>query len=118
MTLQEHVHPSARTVTDEFPAYTRAVAGFAGHEHVKHGAGHEVNECGFHANTVESYFPFLKRGVYGTFPHISKKHLHYCCDEFSFRWGDRNVNDRERCEQAIRGIEHKRLPYNGLVRRP
>ena len=113
--LQENVHPSARIVTDELGSYPSAAAGFAGHEHVKHSAGQYVNECGLHTNTVESYFALFKRGVYGTFHHVSKKHLRRYCDEFSFRWNGRKVSDRERCENAIRGIDHKSLPYRGLV---
>lgn len=60
-------------------------------------------------NTAESYFALLKRGVHGTFHHISKQHLFRYCDEFSFRWNFRNVNDGERTTQAIQGIEGKRL---------
>ncbi|MCH8151466.1 MAG: IS1595 family transposase [Planctomycetes bacterium] len=111
--MQNNVHPSARIITDELPAYRRAVAGFAGHERVKHSAGEYVNDAGFHTNTVESYFALLKRGVYGTFHHVSKRHLHRYCDEFSFRWNGRKLTDRERCDAAIRGIEGKRLKYHG-----
>ncbi len=113
--LQENVHPSARVVSDELNVYPSAAAGFAGHEHVKHSAGQHVNECGFHTNTVESYFALLKRGVYGTFHHVSKKHLSRYCDEFSFRWNGRKIGNGERRDRAIRGIEHKSLPYRGLV---
>jgi transposase-like protein len=74
-----------------------------------------VNECGFHTNTVESYFALLKRRVYGTFRHVSKKHLGQYCDEFSFRWNVRKLKDRERCEKAIKGIEGKRLQYQSIV---
>jgi transposase-like protein len=55
-----------------------------GHKPVKHTAGEYVNGD-ISTNTVESYFALLKRGVHGTFHHISKKHLKKYCDEFSFR---------------------------------
>ncbi len=113
--LQENVHPSARIVTDQLGSYPMAAAGFAGHEHVKHSAGQCVNECGFHTNTVEFNFAQLKCGVYGTVHHASREHLGRYCDEFSFRWNGRRVSDRERCERAIRGIDHKSVPYRGLV---
>ncbi|MCH8152553.1 MAG: transposase [Planctomycetes bacterium] len=28
-----------------------------------------------YTNTVEGFFSLLKRGIYGTFHHVSKKHL-------------------------------------------
>jgi hypothetical protein len=36
-------------------------------------------------NTMESNFTLLKRGMVGSFYHLSEKHLHRYCDEFSFR---------------------------------
>jgi hypothetical protein len=60
-------------------------------------------------NTAESFFSPLKRGVYGTFHHVSKQHLPRYCDEFSFRWDHRGVNDGQRTEAAIRGAAGKRL---------
>lgn len=114
--LQNHVHPSAQIVTDELGSYPRAAAGFASHERVNHGRGQYVNEDGFNTNTAESYFALLKRGVYGTFHQVSKKHLSRYCDEFSFRWNGRKLSDRERCETAIKGIEGKRLRYQDHIK--
>jgi transposase-like protein len=85
-----------------------------GHKSVKHTAGEYVNGD-ISTNTVESYFALLKRGVHGTFHHISKKHLKRYCDEFSFRWDYRKVNDGKRAEAAIRGIEGKRLIYKKTI---
>ena len=55
----------------------------------------------------------LKRGVHGTFHHVSRRHLHLhrYCDEFSFRWNGRKVTDGARSGLAIRGAEGKRLAY-------
>jgi hypothetical protein len=85
-----------------------------GHLSVKHTAGEYVNGD-ISTNTVESYFALLKRGVHGTFHHISKKHLKKYCDEFSFRWDYRKVSDGERATQAIKGIEGKSLPYKKII---
>src|SRR5439155_14225243 len=87
--MVKHIDASATIVTDELASYPRAAVGFSGHEHVKHRAEEYVNAGGFHTNTAESYFALLKRGVTGTFHHISPKHLHRYCDEFSFRWDGR-----------------------------
>ena len=64
-----------------------------------------------HTNTAESFFALLKRGHYGVFHQLSKKHLHRYCDEFSFRWDHRRVTDGERMTAAIKGVKGKRLMY-------
>jgi transposase-like protein len=58
-----------------------------------------------------SAFALLKCGVHGTFHHISKQHLKRYCDEFSFRWNYRKVNDGKRAEAAIKGADGKQLSY-------
>ena len=62
-------------------------------------------------NTAESFFCLLKRGHYGVFHQLSKKHLHRYCTEFGFRWDRRRVSDGERMVDAIKGAEGKRLMY-------
>jgi hypothetical protein len=57
----------------------------------------------------------LKRGITGTFHHISKKHLSRYCNEFSFRWDNRQVTDGERTENAIKGIIGQSLLLKELV---
>jgi len=46
---------------------------------------------------------------------VSRQHLSKYCDEFSFRWNWRKVNDGIRTEKAIKGIDDKRLMYRDLV---
>jgi transposase-like protein len=38
-----------------------------------------------HTNTIEGYFSVLKRGVIGTYHHVSQQHLHRYLSEFDFR---------------------------------
>jgi transposase-like protein len=110
--MESVVDPSARIVTDEFVAYINPAKSFSGgHSTVNHSAGQYVNEDGAHTNSVESYFALLKRGVIGTFHHISKKHLHRYCSEFDFRWNGRKLSDSERRTLALTQIEGKRLMY-------
>ena len=110
--MEERISPTARIITDELRSYPKATAGFTGgHETVCHSAEQYVNDGGFHTNTAESYFALLKRGVFGTFHHVSKKHLHRYCNEFSFRWNGRTLDDGERRNEAVKGAEGKRLFY-------
>ena len=62
-------------------------------------------------NTIEGFFSLLKRGIYGTFHSVSKKHLHRYCEEFAFRYNTRAPDDGERALRAIRSAEGKRLRY-------
>jgi transposase-like protein len=110
--LQENVHSAATVMTDEFNAYQKATAGYR-HETVLHSAGEYVRG-GVHTNTVEGVFSLLKRGINGTFHHVSKGHLHRYCDEFEFRHNNRialGVDDAERAARIVFGAEGKRLTF-------
>ncbi|HEX8913039.1 MAG TPA: IS1595 family transposase [Humisphaera sp.] len=110
--MKEVIAPDAAIVTDELPAYPRAAADFTGgHYTVNHRSDQYVRPDGRHTNTAESFFALIKRGHYGVFHQLSKKHLHRYCDEFSFRWNGRKLTDSERREQAMRQVEGKRLFY-------
>lgn len=80
---------------------------------VNHSAGEYVRGD-VHTNTIEGYFSILKRGITGTFHHVSEQHLkRYLC-EFDFRYNERaalGVSDMARTEKAIKGIVGKRLTY-------
>jgi hypothetical protein len=113
--VRENVDRSAMILTDEWAAYQGLGKEFkGGHFTVNHGQG-EYWRGGAGTNTVEAFFALLKRGVYGSFHHVSKKHLHRYCDEFSFRWNHRRTTDGERTDAALRGAEGKRLTYKAPV---
>lgn len=108
--LRKHVSKSAKVVTDNYGAYNGLENEFAGHEVVDHGTGEYVRGDA-HTNTVEGWFALLKRGVNGTFHHVSDQHLDRYVDEFVFRYNRRAVSDAERAMMAVKGIEGKRLYY-------
>jgi transposase-like protein len=114
--IREHVDRSATIITDELPTYRGIGAEFAGgHKTVKHGAG-EYARDGWHVNHAEAFFSLFKRGVHGTFHHISKKHMHRYTNEFAFRWGHRKIDDGTRMVKALQATEGKRLMYRqGVV---
>jgi hypothetical protein len=98
-------------MTDEFSSYRGLGREFkGGHETVNHG-DKEYVRGDVHVNTAESFFALLKRGVHGTFHHVSKQHLHRYCDEFGFRWDHRKATDGERTVAAIRQAGGKLLLY-------
>ena len=57
----------------------------------------------------------LKRGYYGTFHHVSVKHLHRYVAEFA---GRHNIRDKDTIDQMsnlVAGMVGKRLMYAELV---
>jgi transposase-like protein len=66
-------------------------------------------------NAVEGFFANLKRGVNGTFHHVSKQHLHRYLSEFDFRYNARKMSDSDRREAAIKGVQGKRLYYRDPI---
>jgi len=113
--IREVVDKESTIMTDEWPCYQGIGKEFkGGHKTVNHGTGEYVNGDAY-TNNAESYFALLKRGVHGTFHHISKKHLSRYCNEFSFRWDNRKVNDGERTVEAVKGMQGKRLMLRDLV---
>lgn len=111
--LQEQIRAESRLMTDEAGQYFKIGKGFASHGVTRHSIGEYVRGD-IHSNTVEGYFSILKRGLKGTYQHVSEKHLKRYLGEFDFRYNNRvklGVNDTERAENALRGIEGKRLTY-------
>lgn len=106
--LKTHVDPATRLVTDSNNAYTYPGKEFASHEKVDHSA-EEYVRGDVYTNTVESYFALLKRGVHGTFHHISKQHLDKYLAEFDYRYNHRKLDDGPRTDIAIGRTRGKRL---------
>ena len=99
-------------MTDESPVYVRTGREFAYHGSVNHSAQQYVTTGGFkHSNTAENFFSIFKRGVIGTYHHMSEAHLGRYCAEFDFRYNNRSITDGERADVALKGIVGKRLTY-------
>ena len=67
-----------------------------------------------HTNTVEGFFSILKRGLIGTYQHVSVQHLQRYVTEFDFRYNHRvklGYDDSDRTTEALKGIVGKRLTY-------
>jgi transposase-like protein len=100
-------------MTDELGLYKAVGREFARHGRVRHGAGQYVMGDA-HTNTIEGFFSILKRGIYGTYHHVSPAHLKRYLAEFDFRYNERSglgIEDAERATKALQGIGGKRLTY-------
>lgn len=111
--LQAQLHKATMVMTDEGGAAKKAGSEFARHESVNHSIGEYVRGDA-HTNTIEGYFSIMKRGIYGTFHHVSQQHLKRYLAEFDFRYNERSalgVDDAERMAKSVQGIVGKRLTY-------
>jgi transposase-like protein len=105
--LTANVSRKSRLMTDTAGGYLHVGKEFAQHEMVDHGIGEYVRGDA-HSNTVEGYFSVLKRGLIGTYHHVSEAHLKRYLAEFDFRYNNRmslGINDGERTATALKGIE-------------
>jgi transposase-like protein len=114
--LRENIAREAYLLTDEAPTYKAAADLFEFHGSVNHSKEEWVSKGSpwVHTNTVENYFSVFKRGMRGTYQHVSKKHLHRYCAEFDFRYSHRaanGVDDKARADKILAGFKGRRLTY-------
>jgi transposase-like protein len=108
--LWSQIHHRSHLKTDEAAAYQSIGRGFLSHETVNHSIAEYVRGSA-HVNTCEGYFALLKRGLTGIYQHVSAAHLKRYVGEFDFRYNGRALSDAERTDEALRGIDGKRLMY-------
>jgi transposase-like protein len=105
-----NVDRASHLMTDMAHHYRPIGAEFAKHDAVLHTGGEYVRGEA-HSNTIENFFSIFKRGVIGTYHHLSEAHLARYTAEFDFRYNSRMDTDRERADAALKGIVGKRLTY-------
>ena len=108
------VDQSANIVTDAHLSYTGLDQYFHSHHTVAHSKTF-VRGIIFHTNFAESYHSLLKRGIIGTFHHISDKHFQRYLAEFDWKWNTRKMSDGERTTQTIESGRGRRLTYRSIV---
>lgn len=84
------------------------------HSHKQYAKPSKVAGVSAHSNTVEAYFAILKRGIVGTYHHVSEHHLQRYLNEFDFRYSNRKslgVSDFDRAINLLVGVKGKRLTY-------
>ena len=115
--IRENVERSSELHTDQNPAYTGLKFEYE-HQSVKHRANEfsrRENGKLISTTSVESFFSLLKRGVIGTFHHISAKHLPLYLAEFDHRHNCRKITDGERTDIGLQKVIGKRLIYETAI---
>ena len=76
-------------ITDEFSAYVNAIGPYYTGKlrRIKHKK--QYVDGTIHTNNIENAFSLLKRGIVGSWHHVSVKHLQRYLDEMAFRFSER-----------------------------
>jgi len=112
----DRVEPGSTIHTDEWRGYAGLKYLDFKHETISHAAGEYVRD-GVTTNSIEAVWAVLKRGIYGTFHHVSEKHLDRYVREFTFRLNEGNVERHtlQRLESFVDGTAGKRLTYKAMI---
>jgi transposase-like protein len=114
--IHGNIELGTQLYTDDGIVFSDLDGLFFKHEAVNHSAG-EYARGAASTNSIESVWAVLKRGVYGTFHHVSPKHLGRYTDEFAWRLNEGNVKNHtlERLDSFVGAISGKRLTYARLI---
>jgi transposase-like protein len=116
--MEANLRKDSRLSTDMGPHWMSKKMPFPHHEKVDHSKEEYVRRTPsgdkVSTNTAEGYFSLFKRGLVGTYQHMSEQHLPRYLAEFDFRQNNRErlgVNDAGRAARVLKGAEGKRLTY-------
>ncbi len=109
------VEAGSTVYTDEHSGY-RFLRGDYDHEAINHTA-REYVVGDAHTNGVESVGAVLKRSIYGTWHHVSTKHLPRYVDEVAFRLNEGNcaIHTLDRMDSLVRNAFQHRITYRQLT---
>jgi transposase-like protein len=111
--IRANVIPKSELYTDQHFSY-RYLDQEYDHHDVKHGEGEFKRREGqrlVSTGSVEGFFSLLKRGVIGTFHHVSEQYLDLYIAEFDHRHNCRKMTDGERTDLGLAKAAGKRLMY-------
>jgi transposase-like protein len=112
--IHSHVDEGATVVSDQHAGYVGIEEDGYQHIRINHSVGEYVRGKA-HTNGIESFWALLKRGHYGVYHYMSKKHLHRYVKEFSFRHNTTKVGTLEFINMTIDRMSTKRLTYRRLT---
>ena len=111
----EHVQLGTKLYTDELLSYSKLRLLFP-HEAVAHGKGQYAKAGGVNSNSIESFWALFKRGYYGTYHTMSKKHLQKYVDEFVYRFNNRAAELSDLFADVVARVAgSEKLPYKKLT---
>jgi transposase-like protein len=110
--IRAQIEKGSLLMTDEWHAY-RGLNSEYEHNFVNHAAG-QYSDGDVTTNSIEGFWSGLKRGIFGIYHKVSKKHLKKYADEFAFRYNTRDESEQNRFNFVILICDH-RLTHKQLV---
>jgi transposase-like protein len=90
--IRQHVNTEKSSLyTDEYKAYM-GMSKVLPHSVIRHSDWYVDGDI--HTNTIESFWALLKRGMFGQFHSVSRRHLQRYVDEFCYRYNLRNASSQ------------------------
>jgi len=111
--LKSQVSPDATIMTDDWSGYEDLNIDFLHHYSVNHSKKEYVRGR-VHTNRIESFWAILKRGIFGIYHQVSKKHLDKYVDEFEFRFNSKDIDDNKRFALMLDSCSG-RMTYKELI---
>lgn len=111
--IEAKVKAGTSVYTDEYRSYRSLSKNFK-HELVKHSADEYVRGNS-HTNNMENIWSQLSRTIFGTYHHVSDKHMKRYLNEQSFRINNRNLSEGSKFDVALANGVNKRLNYKNLI---
>jgi transposase-like protein len=114
--VTENVERGSTIHTDEYRGYTSLRKLNYKHAAINHFmAQYSLN--GVTTNGIESVWAVLRRGLYGTYHHASKKHLARYVNEFTWRLNEGNVkrHSLQRLDSFVDAVAGRRITYDQLT---
>lgn len=110
--IKNLVKKGAIVITDEWGGYNGLSKDY-NHKVLNHKEGEYVKD-GFTTNSIDGFWSLLKRGIFGIYHSTSPQHLHRYCDEFSYRYNTRKIDDSDRFMVSLTKVDG-RLTYKQLT---
>jgi transposase-like protein len=110
--VREYVLKGSEVYTDALRSY-KGLADDYEHQVIDHAECYAQGKV--HTNGLENFWSLLKRAIKGTYVSVEPFHLFRYLDEQSFRFNEREEDDRGRFEKALSGIVGKSLSYVKLT---
>lgn len=110
--VRKNVEKGTKLFTDSFPAYEGLSEDYF-HEMIDHAVSY--GEGIVHTNGIENFWTLLKRSIKGTYVSVEEEHLTRYVDEQAFRFNNRQGKDPDRFDEALKGVEGRRLTYKALI---
>jgi len=112
--MVKQVLSNSTLITDAYRSYN-GLGKFYNHITIKHTEGNYITVGDKHTNNIEGFWSLLKRGIIGIYHNVSPKHLQKYCDEFGYRYNNREIKDCVRFADAVKKIGNARITYKALI---